>query len=177
MKKIDLDKLLLLYLKMSDFQYWSDIEDQYNSNYTRISWQQYFKEICITTSKRSSCNKLHVGCILVKNNRIISSGYNGFLPKFPHNSIIKNGHEVATVHAEQNTIIDCAKRGICCTDASAYITHFPCLTCTKLLIASGIRNIYYINDYNNDPDVYHFVYDPINSNNRLPHITTTITKI
>tara|TARA_B100000401_G_C52813910_1_gene725618 strand:- start:6430 stop:6864 length:435 start_codon:yes stop_codon:yes gene_type:complete len=123
----------------------------------RISWQEYFKEICITTSKRSCCNRLHVGCVLVKDNRIVSLGYNGFLPGFPHNSIIKDGHEVATIHAEQNTIIDCAKRGVSCLGCEAYITHFPCLTCTKLLIAAGVKKIYYINDYKNDESVYNFV--------------------
>ena len=147
---------------MTDHQYWSNIEQHYNNtndilNNQPISWKNYFKEITITTSKRSCCNKLHVGCILVKNNRIISCGYNGFLPGYPHNSIIKDGHEVATIHAEQNTIIDCAKRGVSCSDSQAYITHFPCLTCTKLLIASGIKHIYYINDYNNDPTVYNFL--------------------
>ena len=60
--------------------------------------------------------------------------------------LIKNGHEVATLHAEQNTIIDCAKRGISCANSQAYVTHFPCLTCTKLLIASGITSIYYIRE-------------------------------
>lgn len=148
---------------MTDYQYFSDIEENYNKTNERISWKNYFKEICITTAKRSCCNKLHVGCILVKNNRIISCGYNGFLPGYPHNSIIKDGHEVATLHAEQNTIIDCAKRGVSCSDSQAYITHFPCLTCTKLLIASGIKHIYYINDYNNDSTVYKFltsIHDP-----------------
>lgn len=65
---------------MTEYQYWSDIEEKYNITNERISWKKYFKEICITTAKRSCCNKLHVGCILVKNNRIISCGYNGFLP-------------------------------------------------------------------------------------------------
>ena len=97
---------------MSDYKSYSDMQEQYNSKNTiqtneRISWKNYFKEICITTAKRSCCNKLHVGCILVKDNRIISCGYNGFLPGYPHNSIIKKGHEVATIHAEQNTIADC----------------------------------------------------------------------
>lgn len=162
---------------MSDYNNSSTVELQYiNTNdiltNQRISWKNYFKEICITTSKRSCCNKLHVGCILVKNNRIISCGYNGFLPGYPHNSIIKDGHEVATIHAEQNTIIDCAKRGFSCSDSHAYITHFPCLTCSKLLIASGIKHIYYINDYNNDPTVYNFL-TPINN----PNISKTIQTV
>jgi len=123
----------------------------------RLSWELYFKEICQIAAKRSSCNRLRVGCILVKENRIISQGYNGFLPGFPHESIIKDGHEVATIHAEQNTIIDCARRGVSCYNSEAYITHYPCLICTKLLLASGIKKIYYINDYNNDQIVDEFL--------------------
>ena len=167
---------------MSDYKYWSDIQEQYNSKNNiqtneRISWKEYFKEICITTAKRSCCNKLHVGCILVKDNRIISCGYNGFLPGYPHNSIIKQGHEVATIHAEQNTIADCAKRGVSSFGSQAYITHFPCLNCTKLLIASGITHIYYINDYNNDTSIYNFVKSSNDSTTETSNDTIFIEKI
>jgi len=128
------------------------------SSNERITWKEYFKEISTITAKRSCCSRLQVGCVLVKDNRIISQGYNGFLPGFPHESIIKDGHEVATIHAEQNTIIDCAKRGVSCEGCHAYITHFPCLTCTKILIAAGIKKIHYIHDYNNDEAVFNFLY-------------------
>ena len=116
----------------------------------RPSWNEYFKEIVQITSKRSSCNRLQVGCLLVKDNRIISQGYNGFLPGLPHESIIRNNHEQATVHAEQNAISDCAKRGVSCLECTAYITHYPCINCFKILAASGIKEIKYINDYKND---------------------------
>jgi len=119
----------------------------------RISWQEYFAEIVLVTSKRSSCNRLKVGCLLVKDNRILSQGYNGFLPGCPHKSIVRDNHEQATIHAEQNTISDCAKRGVSCVDAIAYITHYPCINCCKLLLASGIKAIYYLEDYNKDPIV------------------------
>ena len=65
----------------------------------RPSWEEYFKQLAELTSTRSCCNKLHVGCILVSNNRIVAQGYNGFLPGCPHISIIRNNHEQATVHA------------------------------------------------------------------------------
>ena len=116
----------------------------------RPSWNEYFKEIVQITSKRSSCNRLQVGCLLVKDNRIISQGYNGFLPGLPHESIIRDNHEQATVHAEQNAISDCAKRGVSCIGSTAYITHYPCINCFKILAASGIKEIRYINDYRND---------------------------
>ena len=116
----------------------------------RPSWDEYFKEIVICTTKRSSCKRLQVGCLLVKDNRIISQGYNGFLPGCVHKSVIRDGHEQATVHAEQNAVCDCAKRGVSSEGCTAYISHFPCIICTRLLIASGIKEIKYINDYNND---------------------------
>ena len=116
----------------------------------RPSWEEYFKQIVTYTSTRSSCNRLKVGCLLVKENRIISQGYNGFLPGLPHESIIRDNHEQATVHAEQNSISDCAKRGVSCLGCIAYITHYPCINCFKILAASGIKEIRYINDYRND---------------------------
>ena len=116
----------------------------------RPSWNEYFKEITLATLKRSPCDRLQVGCLLVLDNRIISQGYNGFLPGCQHKSIVRDNHEQATVHAEQNAICDCAKRGVSCNNSIAYISHYPCLICTRLLLASGISKIYYINDYKND---------------------------
>ena len=117
---------------------------------SRPNWKEYFSEIVQVTSKRSACSRLKVGCLLVKENRIISQGYNGFLPEAPHESIIENNHEQATVHAEQNAIADCAKRGASCDGCTAYITHYPCIICTRLLLAGGIKKIKYVNDYKND---------------------------
>jgi dCMP deaminase len=122
----------------------------------RPSWDEYFKEILQVTAKRSPCERLHVGCLLVDDNRIISQGYNGFLPGCEHKSIVRDGHEQATVHAEQNAIADCAKRGVSCKNSTAYITHYPCIICCRLLLASGIREIKYINDYRNDELVEYF---------------------
>lgn len=117
---------------------------------SRPNWDSYFKQICEVTRSRSPCHRLQVGCLLVKDNRIISQGYNGFLPGCPHQSVVRNNHEQATVHAEQNAICDCAKRGVSCEGATAYITHYPCIICCRLLLASGIRKIKYMEDYKND---------------------------
>ena len=122
----------------------------------RLSWDEYFKEIILATKNRSPCERLQVGCLLVKDNRIISQGYNGFLPGCPHESIVRDNHEMATVHAEQNAIADCAKRGVSCNESIAYITHYPCIHCCRLLLASGIKEIKYINDYKNDELVEKF---------------------
>ena len=119
----------------------------------RPSWDDYFKKIVVATKERSPCKRLQVGCLLVRDNRIISQGYNGFLPNTPHESIVENNHEQATVHAEQNAVADCARRGVSCDGCTAYITHYPCINCFKIMAASGIREIKYINDYKNDKNV------------------------
>jgi len=122
----------------------------------RPDWDSYFKEIVNVTSKRSPCERLKVGCLLVKDNRIISQGYNGFLPGCIHKSVVRDGHEQATVHAEQNALCDCAKRGVSCVESTAYITHYPCIICTRLLLASGIKEIKFIENYKNDDLVDYF---------------------
>jgi len=121
----------------------------------RPNWDIYFKNIVEITASRSSCDRLNVGCIFVKDNRIIAQGYNGYIAGCEHKKIIqedKNGnkHNIATIHAEQNAITDCAKRGVSSYDCTGYITHYPCYNCMKLMMSAGIKNIKYINDYNND---------------------------
>lgn len=122
----------------------------------RPSWIEYFKEIVQVTAKRSPCSRLNVGCLIIKDNRIISQGYNGFLPSCIHKSIVRDDHEQAMVHAEQNALCDCAKRGVSCNNSIAYVTHYPCIICTRLLLASGVKEINYINDYKNDELVQEF---------------------
>ena len=123
----------------------------------RPSWDAYFMATALLMASRSSCERLRVGCVIVsggvQKNRIIAAGYNGFLPGAPHNSRVREGHEQATVHAEQNAICDAARRGVSLEGATAYITHFPCINCAKILSAAGIRLIKYHSDYRNDEPV------------------------
>ena len=130
--------------------YIEQIQELTKSWETRIDWDSYFMSMAFLIASRSSCERLNVGCVLVKDTRVISVGYNGFLPKVPHVSKVCDGHEQATVHAEQNSISDCAKRGISCKDSTAYITHYPCINCAKILAAAGITSIKYHCDYKND---------------------------
>lgn len=120
----------------------------------RPSWDEYFMATALLMASRSSCERLRVGCVLVSSgvqkNRIIAAGYNGFLPGISHVSHVREGHEQATVHAEQNAIADAARRGTSLQGSVAYITHFPCVTCAKLLVASGVASIKYYSDYRND---------------------------
>lgn len=121
----------------------------------RPSWDEYFMATAFLIASRSACERLNVGCVLVSGgehrNRIIAAGYNGFLPGLPHVSRVRDGHEQATVHAEQNAIIDAARRGISVDGSAAYITHFPCVNCAKIIIAAGVRTVKYHSDYRNDP--------------------------
>tara|TARA_B100001758_G_C17940703_1_gene368235 strand:+ start:137 stop:586 length:450 start_codon:yes stop_codon:yes gene_type:complete len=133
-----------------------EINNELDNEIQRPTWNQYFKDIVTLTSKRSPCKRLKVGCLLVKDNRIISQGYNGYLPGVEHKQVMRDNHEIATIHAEQNSITDCAKRGVSCNNSIAYITHYPCINCIKILCASGVKEVRYINDYKNDEFVKYF---------------------
>jgi dCMP deaminase len=121
---------------------------------TRPSWDDYFMATALLLSTRSPCERLHVGCVIVsggdRKNRIVAAGYNGFLPGTPHVSRVREGHEQATVHAEQNAIADAARRGSPVEGCIVYVTHFPCINCAKILAAAGIAEIRYRGDYHND---------------------------
>lgn len=120
----------------------------------RPSWDDYFMATALLMAARSACGRLHVGCVLVSGgehqNRIVAAGYNGFLPGTPHQSRVRDGHEQATVHAEQNAIADAARRGVSVAGSTAYVSHFPCINCAKVLAAAGVRTIKYHIDYSND---------------------------
>ena len=115
--------------------------------------------IAILGSIRSPCERLKVGCVLVKNNRLVSMGYNGFLPGAKLVSRVRDNHEQSTIQAEQNAISDAAARGVSVYDCIAYITHYPCINCFKILAAAGIKTILYLNDYKNDTLVEHMIKD------------------
>jgi dCMP deaminase len=121
----------------------------------RPSWDEYFMATAVLIATRSNCERLHVGCVVVtggaRKNRIVAAGYNGFLPGTPHTSRMRDGHEQATVHAEQNAVADAARRGSSVEGCMAYVTHYPCINCAKILAAAGIAEVRYRDDYANDP--------------------------
>jgi dCMP deaminase len=121
-----------------------------DKNQERLNWDEYFLSIAFLISSRSSCTRLNVGSVIIKENRLLSAGYNGFLPGAPHLSRVRDNHEMGTIHAEINAITDCAKRGINILNSKIYITHYPCINCFKTIVASGIKEIYYHFDYKND---------------------------
>ena len=116
----------------------------------RLCWDEYFMSIALLASCRSACDRLHVGSVIVRDNRIISLGYNGFIAGCSHTSNVKDGHEQATIHSEINAISDCAKRGVSLDNSTIYITHYPCINCFKSIASCGIKIIKYLDDYKND---------------------------
>ena len=119
----------------------------------RIDWDQYFMIQAALLASRSTCNRLSVGAVLVRDKRIIAGGYNGSVSGDDHcidAGYLRDGHCVRTIHAEMNAILQCAKFGISTDGASLYVTDFPCLQCTKSLLQAGIREINYIRNYHND---------------------------
>ena len=122
-------------------------------NTERIDWDEYFMSIAVLASCRSPCARLKVGSVIVKNNRLISMGYNGYIPGAPHISRIEDDHEQSIVHSEVNALSDCAKRGVSLEFSKIYVTHYPCINCFKSIAACGIKEVIYLEDYNNNPIV------------------------
>lgn len=117
----------------------------------RPSWDEYFMELARVVAKRSTCNRRHVGAILVRNKRILTTGYNGSPPGQPHctdvGCLMVEGHCVRTIHAEQNAIVQAALHGIDVRGATCYVTSAPCVHCSKILIAAGVERIVYADSY------------------------------
>lgn len=121
----------------------------------RLTWDEYFMNLAITVSERGTCDRAYVGCVIVnEDNRIVTTGYNGSIKGNPHcdeiGHTMRDGHCIATIHAEMNALLYCAKEGISVNGCKAYVTHFPCLNCTKSLIQAGIKEIYYREAYRID---------------------------
>lgn len=121
----------------------------------RKGWNEYFMDLAKMVAERGTCDRAYVGCVLVnEENRIVSTGYNGSISGNPHcdevGHTMRDGHCIATIHAEMNALLYCAKKGISVENTKCYVTHFPCLNCTKALIQAGIREIYYHEAYRVD---------------------------
>lgn len=126
------------------------IIDLIKKNETRLEWDEYFISIAFLISSRSPSNRLKVGSVIVKDNRIISAGYNGYPAGTPHVSIVRNNHEQNAIHSEQNAVSDAAKRGVSIDNTTIYVTHFPCINCAKTIISSGIKTVKYKEEYKHD---------------------------
>jgi len=126
---------------------------------TRPTWDRYFMEIALLVSTRSTCMRRKVGAVLVKDKRILATGYNGSPSGLAHceevgclrQSLgIPSGerHEICRgLHAEQNAIIQAALHGVSIRGSKLYTTTFPCIICSKMLINAGIKEIIYREGY------------------------------
>ena len=125
----------------------------------RPSWHQYFMEMAFLASQRSTCIRRKVGAVVVLENQILATGYNG-APKhvspcgetgcLRHKMNVPSGtmHELCRgVHAEQNAIVQAAINGTSIRNATLYCTNHPCSICAKMIINSEIRNVYIADDY------------------------------
>ncbi len=123
----------------------------------RKSWQAYFIGIAHAVASRATCDRKHVGCVIVRENRILVTGYNGSIPGAPHCDDVghdmKDGHCVRTVHAEANAVSQAALAGSSLKHATVYVNTFPCWPCFKLLASAGVGAIYFDDEYREDPRV------------------------
>lgn len=125
----------------------------------RLSWDDYFMKICCILAERSTCRRHNIGALIVKNKRILTTGYNGAvsgakdcleLGCLRDEEDIESGtrHEVCrAVHAEQNAIIQAAIHGIDIKGATLYCTHTPCIICAKMIVQTGIKEVISYQDY------------------------------
>lgn len=125
----------------------------------RKSWNNYFMDIAEKVATRSTCDRLHVGCVIVRGRRIVSTGYNGSVSGEDHCDEVghlynEQGRCIRTIHAEQNAII--FADGDDLVRSTAYVTHQPCENCAKLLIQSGVERVVYKHRYENK-DSEHFL--------------------
>jgi len=126
----------------------------------RPSWQKYFIEMAYLVSLRSTCLRRKVGAVIIKNNQVLSTGYNGAPKNVPHCSVtgclrdqlnVASGerHELCRgVHAEQNAIIQAAVNGTSIQHAEMYCTTQPCIICAKLIINAEIKRVFVAESYN-----------------------------
>lgn len=126
---------------------------------TRPSWETYFMEIALLVARRSTCTRRAVGAVIVKDKRVLATGYNGAPSGVRH--CVETGclreqlkvpsgerHELCRgIHAEQNAIIQAAFHGVSIRDAVLFCTNLPCSICSKMIINAGIRRIIYRSGY------------------------------
>ena len=123
----------------------------------RPTWNEYFMNIANEVAKRSTCERAQVGAVIVRDKRILTTGYNGSPRGLAHCSevgcLMDNGHCVRTLHAEQNAIIQAALHGVITEGATIYVTHQPCFNCAKTIINAGISEIVYDREYRDDRSI------------------------
>ncbi|RIK01028.1 MAG: cytidine deaminase [Armatimonadetes bacterium] len=127
----------------------------------RPSWDDYFMQIAQLVKTRATCPRRQVGAVIVRERRILATGYNGAPRGLQHcpdggpehdwpRGCMKAGHCIRSLHAEQNALLQAAMIGIACQGATMYVTCQPCNTCAKMIINAGIERVIYEGDYPDD---------------------------
>lgn len=117
----------------------------------RPSWDEFWFLQAMVYSTRGTCDRLRVGCVIVKNKRLVGAGYNGAPRGLPHcdevGHLIIGGHCERTLHAEENAVLNTERRNL--EGATAYVLGTPCLRCMRLMVNSGIKKIHHLVTYEN----------------------------
>lgn len=125
----------------------------------RVSWEIYFMNIAKEVGTRSTCNRKHVGAVIVRGKTILATGYNGSIRGLAHcdeaGHEMDNTHCVRTIHAEANAIVQSARHGVRIEDSEIYITASPCYDCFKMIANVGIRKIYFGEFYRDERIMEH----------------------
>ena len=120
----------------------------------RVDWDHYFMEIARVVASRATCDRKHVGAVIVRDRVILSTGYNGSVKGMAHCSdvghMMEDGHCVRTVHSEANAIIQAAKNGVAIDGGTIYCTASPCWPCFKLIANAGLKKIIFGEMYRDD---------------------------
>ena len=148
---------------------------------SRSSWDKYFMGIAKMVATRATCDRKHVGAVVVKDNRILATGYNGSGPKLAHcddvGHLMVDGHCVRTIHAEANALAQAARSGVAVEGASIYVTAFPCWNCFKLLLNAGVRDIYYNEKYRPNPIIDQALEEYANQFLQLSSLWVNLTQV
>lgn len=125
----------------------------------RASWDEYFMRIAKEVASRATCDRKHVGAVIVRDRSILATGYNGSMIGLDHcdeaGHLMEDGHCVRTIHAEANAIVQAARHGVRIEDGTVYVTASPCFNCFKLMANAGIRRIVY-GEFYRDQRVFEF---------------------
>lgn len=127
------------------------------ATHARASWDEYFMAIALEVATRSTCDRKHVGAVIVRDKMILTTGYNGSIRGLAHcddeGHMMEDGHCVRTVHAEANAIVQAACNGVRLEGADIYVTASPCFGCFKLIANAGLKRIVF-GEFYRDERIY-----------------------
>ena len=125
----------------------------------RVSWEEYFMNIAREVATRSTCDRKHVGAVIVRGKTILATGYNGSIRGLAHcdegGHEMENTHCVRTIHAEANAIVQSARHGVRLENSEIYVTASPCYDCFKLIANAGINKINFSEFYRDERIIEH----------------------